>query len=221
MTTYHKICLNLKCQKEFNTNHRHPNQKYCSYECSHISKTGTSIRKKYLIHNCLTCNLEIDGSKPKFCSRSCAAKFNNKGIRRRGPLPGQNLNKREINKREINSNKCKMCENLTSSSKQIYCSKQCSGKSRIKFISLHERRRRNADAQSKYRMKKYRTVTTDADPIKIREIYLNCPIGYEVDHIIPLSKGGKHHENNLQYLTIAENRKKGNKIISYGRGSRT
>jgi len=53
----------------------------------------------------------------------------------------------------------------------------------------------------------------DADKDKIKQIYLNCPDGYEVDHIIPLSKGGKHHEDNLQYLTLSENRKKNNRIV--------
>ena len=32
---------------------------------------------------------------------------------------------------------------------------------------------------------------------------------YEVDHIIPLARGGKHHPNNLQLLTAFENRSKG------------
>ena len=46
----------------------------------------------------------------------------------------------------------------------------------------------------------------------IKQIYLDCPKGYEVDHIIPISKGGLHHEDNLQYLTISENRRKGNRM---------
>ena len=33
-------------------------------------------------------------------------------------------------------------------------------------------------------------------------------IQHHVDHIIPLSKGGKHHPFNLQVLTAAENRRK-------------
>ena len=55
-----------------------------------------------------------------------------------------------------------------------------------------------------------------ADKAKIREIYLNCPKGHHVDHIVPL-KGknvwGLHVENNLQYLTASENCKKHNKFI--------
>jgi 5-methylcytosine-specific restriction endonuclease McrA len=53
----------------------------------------------------------------------------------------------------------------------------------------------------------------------IFEIYKNCikinqetGIPHEVDHIIPISKGGIHHPNNLQILTMKENRKKGNKL---------
>src|SRR6185369_634863 len=40
---------------------------------------------------------------------------------------------------------------------------------------------------------------------EIRKFYVNCPLGYEVDHIKPLSKGGKHHISNLQYLTKEDN----------------
>lgn len=52
-----------------------------------------------------------------------------------------------------------------------------------------------------------------ADIEYIRKIYLECPSGYHVDHIIPL-KGelvcGLHVENNLQYLTAEDNLKKSN-----------
>ena len=55
-----------------------------------------------------------------------------------------------------------------------------------------------------------------ADKAKIREIYLNCPKGHHVDHIVPL-KGknvwGLHVEHNLQYLTASENQKKHNKFL--------
>lgn len=38
-------------------------------------------------------------------------------------------------------------------------------------------------------------------------------VPHEVDHIKPLSKGGKHHPENLQIITKALNRKKGAKLL--------
>lgn len=52
-----------------------------------------------------------------------------------------------------------------------------------------------------------------ADKLKIKEIYLLCPIGMHVDHIIPLNNPlvcGLHVHNNLQYLTVQENLEKSN-----------
>ena len=50
---------------------------------------------------------------------------------------------------------------------------------------------------------------------KIKEIYMNCPEGYHVDHIYPLAgvnACGLHVENNLQYLPAKENMQKGNRV---------
>jgi len=65
-----------------------------------------------------------------------------------------------------------------------------------------------------YRMRKTQQLPLWADVDKIKQIYLSCPKGYHVDHIIPL-KGkyvsGLHIETNLQHLPARENIIKRNK----------
>jgi len=78
-------------------------------------------------------------------------------------------------------------------------------------VSEEHLKKSNAMRQSRYRARQYKVLDPGANLAKIKEIYRNCPEGHEVDHIVPLSKGGKHHEDNLQYLTIKENRSKGNR----------
>ena len=51
-----------------------------------------------------------------------------------------------------------------------------------------------------------------ADLEKIKQIYLTCPKGHDVDHKHPLSKGGLHVHWNLQHLPMSENRSKGAKL---------
>lgn len=53
----------------------------------------------------------------------------------------------------------------------------------------------------------------DADLEIIRLIYENCPDGYEVDHIVPIDRGGLHHQDNLAYLPMSINRSKGTKLV--------
>jgi 5-methylcytosine-specific restriction endonuclease McrA len=55
-----------------------------------------------------------------------------------------------------------------------------------------------------------------ADFEQIKQIYAECRrisnetgIPHEVDHIIPIAKGGLHHQDNLQIITKEENRRKG------------
>jgi 5-methylcytosine-specific restriction endonuclease McrA len=141
---------------------------------------------------CIHCGTETNN--PKFCSKSCAAKTNNKGVRRHGKEPI----------------KCSVCGTFTRNKK--FCSSVCSASVRKKPDK--EIAASNAARQARYRARHgyNRAYAPTANKEKIKQIYENCPTGYEVDHIIPLSKGGLHHEDNLQYLTITENRSKGNRV---------
>jgi len=108
------------------------------------------------------------------------------------------------------------------SGKRTFCSRSCAtkynksigkcpggpapSKGRKHYLSM--KRKHQADR----RARQLNQTPPNADNQIIKEIYLNCPKGYEIDHIIPLSRGGLHHQDNLQYLTPTENRKKGNRI---------
>jgi len=78
----------------------------------------------------------------------------------------------------------------------------------------------NANArQSKYRASKLlRTPkwVSMQEWDEIEQFYINCPVGYQVDHIIPLQGGlvsGLHVLSNLQYLIAFENKSKHNKYV--------
>ena len=60
-----------------------------------------------------------------------------------------------------------------------------------------------------YRARKMNAIPHDADLALIKRIYENCLDGFHVDHRIALANGGLHHQDNLQYLPISENCRKG------------
>ena len=64
---------------------------------------------------------------------------------------------------------------------------------------------------ARYRARKMKATPTWFCDITVSAIYDGCPEGYEVDHIVPLHKGGLHSHENLQYLTVEENRTKADK----------
>lgn len=73
-----------------------------------------------------------------------------------------------------------------------------------------------AARQGKYRSAKLLRIPKYADLEAITIFYKECPIGYHVDHIIPLqgkNVSGLHILSNLQYLPAAENIAKSNKFI--------
>ena len=105
---------------------------------------------------------------------------------------------------------CIQCNNHLGPRQNKFCSRACTMKHRHRDA---DSKLSNRLRQSRYRAKGYRKLHPNANPEKIKSFYKNCPTGYEVDHIVPLSLGGWHHEDNLQYLTIIENRTKSNRYI--------
>jgi hypothetical protein len=99
---------------------------------------------------------------------------------------------------------------------------------RENFPDLH------AEKRDRYQNRlKAQTELTYLDRVKIRMIYQICKriskclqLRHDVDHIVPLYKGGLHHPSNLQILParlnqmkgykIPENTFKGNNLAAYG-----
>lgn len=74
-------------------------------------------------------------------------------------------------------------------------------------------------SQYNYRMRKIREEkkrfkVSDEECLAIGKFYRKRPIGYEVDHIIPLTKKGRHELSNLQYLSKEAHKKKSAKELS-------
>jgi len=132
---------------------------------------------------------------------------------------------------------CKQCQKLfhPDANKKTFCSRSCSAtynntihvkrkkKEQLpkvirekKVYTESEKKAKNIAAVQAYRARKYSATLPDTDRKLINKIYEMCPKGYEVDHVIALSEGGPHHQNNLQYLPAMENRKK-NRTQNYNK----
>ena len=172
---------------------------FCSKSCNAKYHNAHRIRKEKLPdRNCLQCNSLI--FKPnKFCNQSCAATYNNA--------------RRETTSLKHN---CQHCGISGVSSHAKYCSNKCSVDHNRKYTkdeSAIIKKNRCRETSANYRAKVRNQTPITADRKAIRQFYADCPVGFEIDHIIPISKGGLHDLSNLQYLTITENRRKSNKII--------
>jgi 5-methylcytosine-specific restriction endonuclease McrA len=102
---------------------------------------------------------------------------------------------------------CFSSNTSTNSGRSAYC-KECQALQELPY---------SVAKTAKYKASKLNALPVWANLNKIKEIYSLCPIGHEVDHIVPLqglTVCGLHVEYNLQYLTVEENRKKSNSLIS-------
>jgi 5-methylcytosine-specific restriction endonuclease McrA len=162
-------------------------------------------QEKYLANPafCTHCNIMLPQEKKnnKFCSRSCSASFNNT----------------VSPKRVAKIHNCPQCNTETKVADGKYCSAECHNIHRRKYKTPEDQkiatRKKVREVSANYRAKIRNQTPLDADRKAIKEFYDNCMPGYEIDHIIPISKGGLHTLENLQYLTIRENRQKSNKLL--------
>ena len=143
--------------------------------------------KQPTLNKCLQCGSETN---TKFCSRSCSASYNNTVAPKR---------------QKTFKNTCETCNKPTNNKR--WCSLSCRPKE-----TYRQYRSRVNEANARYMARRKYQTPADENISALQEFYANCPIGYEVDHIIPISKGGLHSLSNLQYLPWLENRRKSNKV---------
>ena len=153
----------------------------------------------YISKHCPQCDNIIPKEKRanKFCCQSCAATYNNLLHGRRHGKP---------------AGFCERCGEPKKDSVRKYCSRKCFSNRRPLIDAERARATRN-ERSANYRAKLRNQTPPDANRIAIRDFYAACPKGWEVDHIIPISKGGLHTLENLQYLPMSENRRKGSKLV--------
>jgi hypothetical protein len=120
---------------------------------------------------------------------------------------------------------CKKCGSFTKYVSSYGCVSCNVEKNSHKLYNdkLMEKYKTKANINAKtyrYRTRKKNQMPDDADNQKILFFYKEAErlteetgVIHHVDHIIPISKGGLHHQDNLQVLTKKENLIKGNKIL--------
>lgn len=72
--------------------------------------------------------------------------------------------------------------------------------------------RRRVSALRSRRVRNQSDLLSEVEKEIIREFYAKCPEGFHVDHVIPISKGGRHVIENLQYLNALDNFRKSKKL---------
>lgn len=84
------------------------------------------------------------------------------------------------------------------------------------YVPVYNTKEYINEKAARYRADKRNQTPDDIDLEKIREFYIMAEklteetgVSHEVDHIIAISNGGLHHQDNLQVLTQFENRSKG------------
>ena len=110
---------------------------------------------------------------------------------------------------------CPSCEKVLPFDKYWHSEGQMDNKQSYCKVCQYEREAYYRAAKSmRYKAAKLNRTPKWVDHKEINKIYNKCPKGYHVDHIIPLqgvNVSGLHVPENLQYLSAAENLRKGNK----------
>ena len=178
---------------------------------------------------CKTCKNEIRGRGRVYCSKVCFYSDANAGGRfqkgRLHPLKGTGLSKREHDGNYYEKHKDKIKEKKRiynqrakeklELAKKLWVKKNPEKNRAIKKAWRERNRGTVISWQAKRRALFREAMTETTDSEKIRQFYIlaerlteQTGTKYVVDHIKPIIKGGKHHQDNLQVITLSENSRK-------------
>lgn len=168
----YNTCQNTSCNKILVKYQK----KYCSFSCQGkqqiLDGTSNYGKKKPLTNKCVNCGVLTKN--PKFCSRSCAATFNNIGVVRNG-----------VSRKKP----CVSCGTITSNPK--YCSLSCQQKKQQddRFLLMEQ----TNNYKKSYLLNHY---GNQCQKCGITE-WNNTPITIELEHI-----DGDSTNNTFENLTL-------------------
>ena len=198
-----KYCL--LCNKKTIDRTDNKNKKYCSKKCKNkYYNLHRDKLPKVITKNCELCGKIFDDvcvhKKQRFCSKKCRIKvytLTPKCIKTRQLWVSNNREKRRKRGRELSrTTKYKLIKRVYRDRPEI--------KKRYNFLA------------AKRRAMKLRATPTWANLDDINKIYMSCPKGFHVDHIIPLqhkSVCGLHIPENLRIVSASYNLRKNNKLL--------
>lgn len=183
------------------------------------NKSGITI--EMLIDGCIEANIVEYVRQLTGCAKATVTRAISNSFPDRDPIHDRSISRFLLRKRNLQH--CASCSTIKpleefylNSSKLKGVSdvcKECNRFYRKESYAKNPSKERIANDIRKKRMHEFQ-VPAWADLDQIKEIYLNCPLGHQVDHIVPLNGelvSGLHVENNLQYLTTEDNLSKKNR----------
>lgn len=208
------VCLG--CNKEYVSKRRHSTEghKYCSRECAFATRASNAkpIYSPVRFNTCIVCSSKwVTRRKTvSWCSDRCGREVANRKSKKHARVKHQAT----IKKRQ-----CKEClipfVPVYGNKNRLYCSDICGAR----------HARRNGKAARKARCKDIETELFDVVDIFKRDKWRckSCgiktpwahrgtikPTAPQLDHIIPISKGGKHIKTNVQLMCRSCNGSKSN-----------
>ena len=194
---------------------QHPNTKYCNRYCASEGrkKVGT-----YTTINCAYCKKQLSKrtdhlTKNNYCSRKCQSLARTKidaKWRDKNQIKAYMSNYCKVNKKRHNENSQKW--NVLNKTKKLGIQATYRRNNKDK-IAVNNRRRNHSKVVGDLTLNQWQEIKKRQGYKCVMCTKIEPEIKLTIDHIIPLSKDGKHTSSNIQGLCKSCNSKKNNKLI--------